>query len=316
MILSLNPTYFCNFRNGKCADTCYLTKSQLSDSRLLKIETIKARIQELSESFKLEHIDLYGGEITILPLDYQLELISYLAGLNVSVNLVTNLSNTDSPFIAHLPRNFTLSVSWDFEARQASDKVFDRMEKLPHKFSILSLATPEFARFDPEMILGLLMKLPNLQAYEIKPYNQNQSNHHSFTHKDYEDLIQKYIILYKKLKPNFQFVNIDLLQMSLAKVKSSWSDQHLYLTPDDTWSVLEFDQKGNEYFKKLNSIPEYLAWSKQEKEVFEMDPHCRKCRHLGHCLSEHLKPIDRFETNGCSGFKNLLDWFETTGRTL
>ncbi len=316
MILSLNPTYFCNFRNGKCADTCYLTKTQLSDLRLLKVDEIKARIEELSKAFTLEHIDLYGGEITILPLDYQLELMSYLAALNVSVNIVTNLSKSDSPFITHLPRNFTLSVSWDYEARQSFDKVFERMKNLKNRFSILSLASPEFSQFDPKMILELLMKLPSLQAFEIKPYNQNQSNQYSFGHIDYEELIKKYIIAYKQLKPHFQFVNIDLLEMSLKRTKSSWSDQHLYLTPDNEWSVLEFDQAGNEYFKKLNSIQEYLAWSGREKEVFQLDPHCQNCRHLGHCLSEHLKPIDQFEINGCSGFKNLIDWYEAIGRTL
>src|SRR3989344_3879574 len=99
MILSLNPTYFCNFRSGKCADTCYLTQEQLSSTEFLPVARIKARIEELQTHFELEHIDLYGGEITILSLDYQLELMAYLSSLNIPVNLITNLSNPDSPFI-------------------------------------------------------------------------------------------------------------------------------------------------------------------------------------------------------------------------
>lgn len=311
MILSLNPTYFCNFRSGKCADTCYLTQEQLSSLEFLPVARIKARIEELQTHFELEHIDLYGGEITILSLDYQLELMGYLSSLNIPVNLITNLSNPDSPFITHLPRHFTLSVSWDYKARQAYQKVFEKMQKLEVGFSILSLGTQEFASFDPDEVLTLLMTLPKLQSFEIKPYNQNQSNRQPFGHKDYEKLIQSYILKYQELRPAFRFVNIDLLKMTLDKTKSSWSDQHIYLTPGNEWSVLEFDQEGNEYFKKLASLDEYVIWAQQEKDCYTIDPYCKVCPYLGHCLSEHLKPIDDFNTNGCSGFKNLIDWYKT-----
>lgn len=309
MILSLNPTYFCNFRNGKCAETCYLTKDQLASSQLLSIDKIKQRVEELTVSFELEHIDLYGGEITILPIDYQIELMTFLSSLDVSVNLVTNLSNPDSPFITHLPRNFTLSISWDYQARQAADKIFERMKKLESGFSILSLGSHEYSSFDPEMILKMLMELPKLKSFEIKPYNQNQSNEQSYTHKDFENLIQKYILKYHELRPHYRLVNIDLLDLCLSKSKSSWSDQHLYLTPNNELSVLEFDSQGREYFKKVDSIKDYLTWAQTEKNLYSTDPHCQQCPYLGHCLSEHLKPIDHFETNGCSGLKNLIDWY-------
>lgn len=312
MILSLNPTYFCNFRNGKCAETCYLTKEQLSNRQFLSIADIRARIEELTASFNLDHIDLYGGEVTILPLEYQQELMLFLASLDVSVNVVTNLSNPKSPFVTHLPKNLTLSVSWDFKARQTHEKVYERMLALNVPFSILSLGTPEFAGFDPEIILNALEQLPRLSSWEIKPYNQNQSNHHSCSHTDFERLIQEYILAYRKRSPHFELINIKLLEMCLRKEKSSWSDQHLYLTPDNHWSVLEFDKEGREYFKMMPSLDAYVEWAEAEKAVYTVDPHCQRCPYLGNCLSEHLKPIDHFETNGCSGFKNLIDWFSTS----
>ncbi|WPU65622.1 hypothetical protein [Peredibacter starrii] len=314
MILSLNPTYYCNFRNGKCAETCYLTSSQLSDPKILDVKDISARVTELEQQAQLEHIDLYGGEITILPIDYQYELLGYLAGLSCSLNLVTNLSNVNSPFIHHRGNDFTLSVSWDYRARQGHEAIYEKMKTLSRDFTVLSLASPEFMTFSPLEILKILNQLPFLSAFEIKPYNQNQGNALKISHRAYEKLIQSYVEIYRSRSWNFSFTNLHELQNAIEKNRRSWSDNHIYLTPANRWAVLDFDQQGREYFLHLQDLNEYQSWAKNEKATYTIDPHCQECRFLGHCLSEHLKPINDFESTSCSGFKNLLDWFEKSAK--
>jgi sulfatase maturation enzyme AslB (radical SAM superfamily) len=66
MILSINPTYYCNFR----CDFCYLTSDQLGDRLLLPLDVLEKRIQEVLVYDKIDMVDLYGGEIGVLSEDY------------------------------------------------------------------------------------------------------------------------------------------------------------------------------------------------------------------------------------------------------
>ena len=63
MNLSINPTYYCNFR----CDFCYLTPEQLGDRQQINLAVLDQRLSEIP---KINHIDLYGGEIGLLKPDY------------------------------------------------------------------------------------------------------------------------------------------------------------------------------------------------------------------------------------------------------
>ena len=66
MIISLNPTYLCNF---KC-DFCYLTPTQLADKNKINLGDLDKRLSEVSKVVPIEYVDLYGGEISVLGDDY------------------------------------------------------------------------------------------------------------------------------------------------------------------------------------------------------------------------------------------------------
>ena len=53
MNLSINPTYYCNFR----CDFCYLTPEQLGDRQQITLSVLDQRLSEVPE---INHIDLYG----------------------------------------------------------------------------------------------------------------------------------------------------------------------------------------------------------------------------------------------------------------
>lgn len=94
MQLSLNPTYRCDFR----CPACYLTEQQLSSRTLLPIDTLDRMLGELPV---IEHIDLYGGEIQVLPQAYLNELIDVcLSHYDGQINLITNLSRL-TPLLEH-----------------------------------------------------------------------------------------------------------------------------------------------------------------------------------------------------------------------
>ena len=56
MNVSINPSYFCNFR----CDFCYLTEEQLSDQKKIELEKLDDLLSQIPN---IEHVDLYGGEI-------------------------------------------------------------------------------------------------------------------------------------------------------------------------------------------------------------------------------------------------------------
>ena len=68
MNISINPTYFCNF---KC-DFCYLTPDQLRDQKKIEPKQLDKLLSNIPEP--IDHIDLYGGEIGALRREYYNEI--------------------------------------------------------------------------------------------------------------------------------------------------------------------------------------------------------------------------------------------------
>ena len=297
--LSINPWYFCNF---KC-DFCYLTKEQLDDKTLLPLYILEERIVEIISHRKIAMVDLYGGEVTLLPLEYVQGLKQLLHTYGIyDINIITNLSVINE--ITTDP-DFYISVSYDFAAREKHELVFRNMTQLQRPFSILMLASKNLVEKNvPEMIETLNL-LENLQSVEIKPYSPNQSNQDTVYYTQFEEFV-KYFLQYSNKK--FKFVNEHLLQTVLDKSRNAFSDDHVYITPSGKYGVLEFDLNDNEFFLEYDSLEEYFDWCGKEKARVTRNKYCKNCEYYGNCLSEHLREVKSLEYS-CNGFKNLIDWY-------
>ena len=60
--VSINPSYFCNFR----CNFCYLTPEQLGDQKRISMIDLNNRLQEITLKRNITWVDLYGGEIGAL----------------------------------------------------------------------------------------------------------------------------------------------------------------------------------------------------------------------------------------------------------
>jgi pyruvate-formate lyase-activating enzyme len=300
--LSINPSYHCNFR----CDFCYLTPAQLRDHKRLEPEVLDRRLTELQESgFQVKHVDLYGGEIGLLPVDYLESLDSVLeAHGNPTMGLNTNLSRVHPYF---LRSHVNLSVSFDFEARQSSDLVLQNILSLPRRISILLLASPRLMAMDIDRMIRTLNSIANVEAVEIKPYSRNQSNQLNATFRDYEIFVQKWLV--SGVPMRFEFTNRRLIEESLSGSRNAYSDDHLYITPEGRFAVLEFDHQDREYFLSLSSAEEYRRWAAREKTAVGSNEVCRSCKYQGSCLTEHYRIASPSDTS-CSGFRGLLDWYQ------
>ncbi len=300
MILSINPSYYCNFR----CDFCYLTKEQLSDRLLLPLDILENKIKEVLIYDNIDMVDLYGGEIGVLPEQYINDLCDILERNEIfDINIISNLSMVNDII---LNTNFYVTVSYDFDCREQHERVWNNMVKLNRPFSILILASKELIKKDVDEMICQLNLLSNLTSVEIKPYRTNQANNHNVSHKDFEKFVQRW--LESPFNKKFKFVNEENILKTLDGSRNAFSNDHVYITPHGKFAVLEFDINDREYFKSLDSYEEYLSWARDEpiKNVSDI---CRKCEYYGKCLTEHYRYVKTMEY-GCNGYKGLLDWYK------
>lgn len=296
MNLSINPSYFCNFS----CDFCYLSPNQLKDQTKIDL----TRLEELLAQVPIiDHVDLYGGEIGALKKEYfyglKNSIRKYYSG---DINIITNMSMLHNGFF---DEDVYLSVSYDFEAREHSDKVFQNMMLSPVPIAVLVLASPAVIAMDPDYMISMLNACSAVDSVEIKPYSVNQANQLRVSHKDFEDFIIKWIE--SPVAKKFQFINEDKISAALSGKYNAFSDDHVYITPSGKFGVLEFDLNDREYFLELESYDEYTAWAEREKAG--LCKVCRDCEYSGKCLTEHYRhAVDM--TQSCNGYKGLLDRYK------
>jgi MoaA/NifB/PqqE/SkfB family radical SAM enzyme len=298
MIVSLNPTYLCNFR----CSFCYLTKEQLSDKSKLDLKILEQRLKEINDFQPIEMVDLYGGEIGLLDYSYLMEMDSLIRQYTNDINIITNLYKMNKYF----EEDVMLSVSWDYTAREKWETVLSNIIMLGKDISLLMLASPKFYFLEPAEVMEHIGHLSNISSIEIKPYSRNQANDLFAGDREFEWCVQKWL-KYAESNSMPHFENKSRIERSLSGEYNAFSDGHIYLQPDGTLAVLDFDQDRKEYFRPMSHMIEYAVWSKMEKFKVRHNPICSKCEYQGSCLTEHYREV-REKDLSCSGFRNLLDW--------
>lgn len=305
--LSINPWYYCNF---SCS-FCYLTKEQLNDRTLLDLNKLGELIDSVNLEYQVTHVDIYGGEVLLLPERYLLDLKAILHDRGIfDIVLITNLSVVNE--IA-LDEDFELGVSYDFSVREKHDLVFDNLLILPRWFNVLTLASREFLdTITPDEFVNTMNLLTHVNSVEIKPYSENQANATPVSFKEFEEYVWAVVTHPDR---NFYFENETLMIKSVEGIRNSYSDDHIYITPQGRFAVLEFDLNDHEYFLELADIQAYKAWCIKERTRVERNAFCSKCEFKGQCLSEHLREVRSLE-DSCNGFHGLLTrWKNYEGAT-
>lgn len=297
LTLSLNPSYHCNFR----CDFCYLTPDQLSDRHRISIEDLDRLMFGIPH---IKYLDLYGGEIGTLKPEIYYEYKEVIrTHYKDEINIITNMSMIHDYFFDD---DVYLSVSYDFEAREKSDLVFQNMMQSKKPIAVLILATPKVLAMNVDYMINTLNLCSSIESVEIKPYSANQSNQHAVTHKHFEEFVIKW--LESKVKKKFDFINKMKMWESFYGHYNAFSDDHIYITPNGKYAVLEFDNNDNEYFLELDTYEQYLEWTEKEKN--SLSPICESCKYKGRCLTEHYRYVADLE-NSCNGYRGLIEYYET-----
>lgn len=298
LTISLNPSYYCNL----ACDFCYLTPEQLNDKQKIDPDVLARRLDEVLEAgYDITHVDLYGGEPSLLPKAYMDELKLTLFSRGVTDIVVhTNLTAINDIV---LDEDYELSVSYDFTSREKHDLVFNNMLSLERRYNVLTLASRTLLdTLSADEFVRTFNLLTNARFIEIKPYSTNQANQQNVQFDEFEQLVYGVINHPDRL---FEFENQRLIETALSGERNAFSDDHLYITPRGEFAVLDFDLNDNEYFRPMVSLDEYHRWCENEKRKVNTNSICNSCQFKGHCLSEHLRDVKSLERS-CNGFHNLL----------
>lgn len=304
--LSINVTYYCNLR----CSFCYLTSEQLSDKYAANLDDLKRLLDSISSHYEIGHIDLYGGEVALVPTEYFNELVTLVKRYRpFDVRLITNLT-TINDIVMH--PEVDLYVSYDFSARELHERVAKNLKRIDRPFHILTLATDVVVQEGTDVVLDFYRSLPNLLSVEIKPYSSNQANTEFGSNSGFYELVKG--IASRDDLP-FSFENISLLRSVIGGSRNAYSDGHLFITPQVEMAALGFDLDDREYFLKFNTIAEYKRWCEIEKRSVASSPACQTCPWQGRCLTEHyrnVEPGDGF----CSGHRKLIEWYKDHSKQL
>jgi MoaA/NifB/PqqE/SkfB family radical SAM enzyme len=301
--ISINPSYFCNFD----CEFCYLTPDQLNDKKLLPFNKIQIQIDEVQTLFDISCVDIYGGEVGLLPQSY-LENILGLFDEETEINVITNFSKINPAFY---DERVNLSVSWESTIRRKSNQVLENMKNFKKDINLLMLAGSEMLSWDDEKIQSIVdtvSSVKSIKTLEIKPYSSNQSNDFGITFLEFENLVKKWM----SYSGDYIFVNEENLKSVFSGTSNSFSDNHIYISPAGDLEVLDFDSNDREFFRKVDSVEGYWQWANMEKLTVSNNSFCQKCEYLGSCLSEHLRKVDSVDES-CNGFIKLIEWYKEGG---
>jgi hypothetical protein len=259
-------------------------------------------LDQIAEHYTIEHVDIYGGEVLLLPKEYLKQMKSILQSRGIDdLVLVTNLSMVNE--IA-LDTDYELSVSFDFGAREKHEQVLGNMFLLTRPFNILSLAGRQFLdTVSVDEYVNTMNMMTNLMCAEIKPYSSNQANNEDVKFTEFEDFVWGVI---DHPDRNFEFENEHQLRDVVEdRTRNAYSDDHIYITPEGKFAVLDFDKDDREFFLPVEGVAGYQQWCVEEKRRVDNNPHCNDCAYKGGCLSEHLREVKSVE-DSCNGFRNLI----------
>ena len=218
MNLSINPTYYCNFR----CNFCYLTDAQLADRNKISPEKLNETMSKITDT--IDHVDLYGGEISLLTSEYFYSIKEVIRKYyDGPININTNFSALPDYFY---DEDITISVSYDFSAREKEQFVLNNIMSSQKPLSVLILASEKVLATDVEFMIFTLNMCSQVKSVEIKPYSTNQANAHPVTHRDFEEFVKKWIDSTTEKK--FQFINmIESTSKNMLRTKNTRVGQRL-----------------------------------------------------------------------------------------
>lgn len=297
MIVHVMPSFLCNWN---CC-YCYLGDKK-KDSLCLSLDTLRNKLRTINNNKNIDTINIYGGEITLLPEKYLAELLTICSIYTQNINCVTNNPSSDV-LNKYLKKDFGTSLN---KERDYYDKTLQTLLLSEDKvMTIIQVVTPSLLEESPQKILkrlDLFCKSVHFLRYSPSVLNPlwNISN------KDYEDFMISVLEEYKCNNYDLIIANIDELEDCINGSYDPTIASNIFIMPTGNFAVVVHNDERQEYFKELSSWSDYEKEIKQESILYKNQ--CSSCRYYNRCYAEHI--TKHFKNDYCCGGYKLLDYYE------
>ena len=313
MIVHVQPIYFCNYN----CSYCYLG-SLKKDPTYINLEKLELQLQEIGQRFTIDRVDVFGGEITLLPIDTIVEIIEICKKYSPKVTFVTNLSNPAraSEIASRTGCVYATSINdeRDYTANTLENLMY--IDNRPN--AIIQVATPSLMKKSPKEILDFAESL-NVEFVGFIQYHPSETNPFTFPghgpkdtpNRDYCNFLKSIIEEYFNGNYKIKIENIFNLEDCLNGKYLPWMDQEIFITPDNKYTGVFYINDNDvdpyrERFIEFEDLDDYDLSCDQEK--MNMAHWCGHCEYFGHCYAEHLSKRQNYDDT-CAGLKELMDWY-------
>lgn len=279
--LSVMPLFACNCN----CSYCYLG-TRRKDQSILSINDLINRLNELKQhSIEISSIDVYGGNLDLLQIDYLKNILCICKDSCEKVNVVANVDKNLNVASLANSLNCAIGISVN-DDRIINEKVFDALEHISYdnafykKIDILCVCLHSLIQTDLPKFLQRLNTYSCVKSLAILQYSASirNPNRYSISNKE----LASFLI---KIHNEF-LINKYSFSLRLPQQSSPFEKHHMYIMPSGRFAYLKYDENGLEDFSEVSSIEEFYFTTIKELLKFSQ---CSTCKYNQLCFAEHLK---------------------------
>ena len=285
--MNIYPTLKCNLACNFCMNKLIENKPALIN-HTLDLELLKESIKNYPEFFK--EASILGGEISLLPKQYIIDMVELLQKNGCIVEIITN-GTTDINSFFDFSNDIKLTVSYNFNQVSNSKLILKNIINCKRDIFISTIIAREI--IDDVGIVGLehLSKLGNVRRLELHALLPVRNSGYHFASEEQMEQIIDFVQSNKKIRIDF---DKQLISKSIYEIADYCIDRNLTIMPDGYFGH-QFTKKQ---FAKLDNCMNHIR-----KAIFRLTktdyPACNTCEYSDRCK---ILYFDRY----CLGRKNIL----------
>jgi len=274
-----------------------------SIQKVIDIGKLRQQLGEVSSKYKIDNINIYGGEVSLLPLTYLEQLIG-LCSKYARVNIITNFAdNKCNEFLKQ--QNVTISTSIN-EERSCNQQVeYSLLSTDIENLSLIQVVTPSLLSKTPKEVLDHLeLFKKDVGFLQYSPAQMAKVNY-NISNMDFSLFMKGIITEYLSGHYSFEISNLDQLESVVEWNYNPRMQSILFITPFNEYAGISYENYL-EHFKVFDKLEDWeLAC---EQEAIDYNNKCKHCKYYGRCYAEHLKEWKG--NDECCGMKSLVKWYE------
>ena len=296
--IDIITNYFCNFS----CEYCFLHKLK-NIQKVIDVNKLERQLKEVSSKYTIDDINIYGGEVSLLPLDYLKRLID-LCSKYAQVNVITNFADDRcNEFL----KGEMVTVSTSINDERSCNLQTQHAVLLTDNdnLSVIQVVTPSLLKKTGKEVLGYLeLFKKDVGFLPYSPAKMAEVNY-DISNMDFCNFMKRVITEYMSGNYSFKISNIDHLNDVVENKYDPMMQSILFINPFNEYAGIAYED-GLEYFKVFDTLENWELACREE--TIDYDRKCNHREYYGRCYAEHLK-----ESKGddeCCGMKSLVKWYE------